>query len=401
MTQKRILLLDTGKEWGGGTNSMFELLKRIDRQRFHVTCLFYHDYPKGKDSSLGRELAKIGIELKLLPQRRQPLWAKLAKELGRGVLAWHKPMRERWVARVEQAWRIRPNVGRLVHELRRDGYDLLYMNNQPRSNIEGYLAAETVGIPVVQHCRIEPVMDASTSRLVNRVARRVIGVSNGVVDALLQAGVEPAKCLPVFNGIDPDQPLPDGQAVRKQYGIGEQEVVFGAVGSLIERKGIRYVLEAASKLNPTETPFRILLVGDGPQRTELQALSEQLGVVERVIFTGFQPAPLPFVAAMDVCLLASQSEGLPRVLLEAMLLAKPAIASNVVGSRELVADQQSGLLVPYADSHALSRAMQQLLSEPQRRRELGEQGRAIVTRQYTIRAYVDGVERVLADAMER
>lgn len=400
MTPKRILLLDTGKEWGGGTNSMFELLKRIDRQHFHVTCLFYHDYPKGKGSSLGRELAKIGIELKLLPQRRQPLWAKFAKELGRGLLAWHRPTRERWVAGVEQAWRIRPNVNRLVHELRQGGYDLLYMNNQPRSNIEGYLAAEAAGLPVVQHCRIEPVMDAVTVRLVNRVASKVIGVSNGVVDALLQAGVDPAKCLPVFNGIDPDQVLPDGQEVRKQYGIGEHEVVFGAVGSLIERKGIRYVLEAASKLNVTETAFRLLLVGDGPQRAELQTLAEQLGIAERVVFTGFQPAPLLFVAAMDVCMLASQSEGLPRVLLEAMLLGKPTIASNIVGSRELVADQQSGLLVPYADSHALFLAMQQLLSEPQCRRRLGEQGRAIVTRKYTIRAYVDGVERVLAAAME-
>ena len=83
---KRILLLDTGNEWGGGTNSMYELLKRLDRQRFAVTCCFYKDYRKGKDGRLlSEELADIGIPLIVMPIRKQPLWAKLAKEVARGI----------------------------------------------------------------------------------------------------------------------------------------------------------------------------------------------------------------------------------------------------------------------------------------------------------------------------
>ena len=71
---KRVLLLDTGNEWGGGTNSMFELLKRIDRTRFDVTCCFYKDYKKGQSGRLfSEELADIGIPLILLPIRKQPL----------------------------------------------------------------------------------------------------------------------------------------------------------------------------------------------------------------------------------------------------------------------------------------------------------------------------------------
>ena len=77
---KRILLLDTGNEWGGGTNSMIELLKRLDRTRFTVTACFYHNYRHG-DSTLQEALAAIEIPLVILPTRRQPGWAKLAKEL--------------------------------------------------------------------------------------------------------------------------------------------------------------------------------------------------------------------------------------------------------------------------------------------------------------------------------
>ncbi len=71
--KKRVLLLDTGKEWGGGTNSMIELLKRIDRDRFVVTPLFYDNYARGAESDLRRALADIGLDLQLLPRQRQPL----------------------------------------------------------------------------------------------------------------------------------------------------------------------------------------------------------------------------------------------------------------------------------------------------------------------------------------
>ena len=69
---KRVLLLDTGREWGGGTSCMIELLKRIDRDRFAVTPLFYDDYARGGDGRLSDALAEIGYTLRLLPRRRQP-----------------------------------------------------------------------------------------------------------------------------------------------------------------------------------------------------------------------------------------------------------------------------------------------------------------------------------------
>jgi hypothetical protein len=178
----KTLLLDTGKEWGGGTNSMIELLKRIDRSRFEVSAVFYHNYARGSDSNLRHELAAIGIPLQILRSLNQPLWAKLAKELARGLLAWHRAWRQRAVFAIEMAWRIRPNARRLAAVLNQGGYHLLYMNNQPSSNLEGYLAAELAGVPVVQHCRIDATLNPIEISLANRVARRMICVSDGVAE---------------------------------------------------------------------------------------------------------------------------------------------------------------------------------------------------------------------------
>ena len=118
--QKRILLLDTGNEWGGGTNSMLELLKRLDRQRFAVTCCFYKDYRKGRDGRLlSEELAEIGIPLRLLPTRKQPLWAKLAKEVARRHFVVVGPTQEAGCAGHRNAVADQATRRRVAHAARR------------------------------------------------------------------------------------------------------------------------------------------------------------------------------------------------------------------------------------------------------------------------------------------
>ncbi len=109
MPQKRkILLLDTGKEWGGGTNSMLELLKRIDRDKFDITCCFYNDYSRAGGQTIGQVLNSIGIPLIVIPQHKQPAWAKLLKEAGRGLLFFSRNARKAFTRHVDTLWRISP-----------------------------------------------------------------------------------------------------------------------------------------------------------------------------------------------------------------------------------------------------------------------------------------------------
>lgn len=390
---KRILLFDTGNEWGGGTNSMIELLKRIDRTRFAVTACFYHNYRQG-DSTLQDALTGIDIPLVILPTRSQPLWAKLAKELVRGFLSWHKSWRAAAVFRIELAWRIRPRARTVAELLREGGYELLYMNNQPASNLEGYLAAEQAGVPVVQHCRIEPKFNAIERDAVNRVVRRVICVSHGVKDALLRQGVRPALCQVVHNGIDTRQPLPEPQPLPD---VAPGTLVIGTIGSLIKRKSVAHLLRAVARLPQDLTPH-LLIVGEGVEAAALRQLVDELGLATRVTFAGFQKQPLSWLAAMDMFVLASSSEGLPRVILEAMLLEKPVIASRIVGSAEVVADGETGYLYDYGDIDALAAHLADLLRHADKRQALGAAGRRRASAEFSIDAYVAGVTKVLEAA---
>lgn len=405
MTAKRILLLDTGKEWGGGTNSMIELLKRIDRQRFDITALFYRDYRKGSGSTLSAELAAIGIPLRILAPTAPPWWEKPAKELARALGFGNRERARRLVFAVERRTRVEPMAKRIAAEIRRGGFDLLYMNNQPGSNVEGYLAAAETGIPAVQHCRIEPQLTPAVVALTKAHAARIICVSDGVRDTLVGAGIGVPPCLTVHNGIDCNQALPDAaetRAARAAWGFPADAVVVGTVGQLIARKRVADLIHAVARLRRDEPTLdlRIVVVGEGREAEPLAQLAGSLGIADRVLLTGFDPQPLRLVAAMDIFALCSASEGLPRVILEAMLLKRPVVASSIVGSRELVADGETGLLYPCGDIAALTTALTRLAGDDALRQRMGEAGERRVREHFSIERYVAGVESALAEVLE-
>ncbi len=394
---KRILLVDTGKEWGGGTNSMIELLKRLDREAYAVTPLFFDNYARGSDGDLRSALAEIGYELKLLPRLRQPWWAKLSKELARGLLGWWPRLKHSVVFSIELAWRINPDALRIAQELREGGYSALYLNNQPASNLEGLLAAEATGTRAIQHCRIEANLNRDEVAILNRIIRRVICVSHGVAESLIAQGVAGERCTVVLNGVDGGQGLPDPAAARRMLGLPESSVVIGTVGSLVPRKGVAVLLRAMKIMSDASS--HALIVGAGPQRTALEALATESGLAGRIVFAGFQREPLPYLAAMDVFCLASAREGLPRVILEAMLLGKPVVATDIPGCRELVRHGETGYLVPHGDIAALVDALSRLLANPELRTRFGQRGRAIVLADYSIERYVQGVTQVFAEVL--
>jgi glycosyltransferase involved in cell wall biosynthesis len=393
----RILLFDSGKEWGGGTNSMIELLKRIDRSRFAVTPLFFDNYARGRESDLRQSLAEIGLQLELLPRRQQPLWAKIAKELARGLMAWSPRLKSGLVFQIEKAWRIKPDARRIADVLKAGKYDMLYLNNQPSSNLEGLLAAEMVEVPVVQHCRIEATLNVNETNTLNRVVCRVICVSHGVAESLIAQGVDSTRCSVVLNGVDGRLLLPITDVVRHQPGLANASVVVGTIGSLVPRKGVLSLLAALQSI--PDSSVLGLIVGDGPQRKALESESENLGIADRVVFAGFQREPLEYLAAMDIFCLLSAREGLPRVILEAMLLGKPVIATDIPGSRELVRHGESGFLVLPGDKNALTTALTRLIADKELRTKMGQRGREIVLANYSIERYVQGVEQIFDEAL--
>jgi len=224
---------------------------------------------------------------------------------------------------------------------------------------------------------------------------RVICVSQQTrMDHIQQLGRNPRKLVSVANCVDIERfhPSVDGAAIRRELGIGGDQPVVGTVSRFGEhRKGLNFFVDMASVVVAAYPAARFVMVGDGPLRSELEAQAASLGILDRVVFTGARRDIPELLAAMDVFVMPSLYEGGPITVLEAMALAKPVVATPVGMVPEAITDGVSGLIVPPADSGALSRAVLSLLSDPELATRLGRNGRQVVTARFSPDALVDGV----------
>ena len=167
----------------------------------------------------------------------------------------------------------------------------------------------------------------------------------------------------------------------------EQEILF--VGRLVERKGVRYLIEAMACIQ-TEIPHHLYIVGDGPDRQELEQLVQRLDLGRRITFTGYVTdkalserfARASFFVLPAVYDKKGDIEGLGVVLIEAMAYSKPVIASRAGGIVDVVEDKVNGFLVPPGDTHALAAAMKKLCTDDRIRRAMGLRAKQIVDEKF-------------------
>lgn len=167
------------------------------------------------------------------------------------------------------------------------------------------------------------------------------------------------------------------EETRKILGLNDA-VVVGEVGRLVPGKGQHLLLQTLALCRQNGKNLKVLFVGDGPSRIELENLSRRLQIETAVIFAGHQTDTRPFLAAMDLFALPSLNEGLPLSLLEAMALGLPIIAARSGGIPELIADGKTGLLVPPNDVHALAQRLNFLLENTALQHQLVRQARELV-----------------------
>lgn len=396
--RKKVLVLDTGREWGGGTNSLLELLKRIDRNKYEFTALFYKNYKAGGSSDIKTELGKVGVGFILLERQEQTLYSKALKETGRTLLSFNRGLKKKYIFKMDYSGRIVPDSKRIATIIKEKGFDLLYMNNQPSSNLEGILAAKEAGVPSIQHSRVEVRLNAVEAGAVNKCVSKVICVSRGVMDSLVESGVERERCTVVYNGIDKGfKPLRTPQDIRKEIGCKE-EFLIGTVGSLIKRKRVNLLIDAMEELKGIEG-LKCVIVGEGPEAERLKTEALKKGITDKIIFTGFSTDALSYINAMDVFVLPSEKEGLPRVVLEAMLMGKPVVAFDVVGTGELIVDGRTGFLLKEENGSALASAIRKLYSDKGLMKRMGEEGRIRVMDNFGIDKYVSGVGKVFKEVL--
>lgn len=178
--------------------------------------------------------------------------------------------------------------------------------------------------------------------------------------------------------------------LRKELAIPQDAPLAAIVARLVPIKNHAVFLRAAKLVCGSLPAARFLIVGDGPERRGLEALTEQLGLKGRVIFLGFRDDLPRIYADCDATVLSSDNEGMPVALIESLAAATPAVATDVGETREVIRDGESGFVVPPSDPEALAGALLELLRSPERAKQMGLAGRRHVYPRFSI-------ERLAAD----
>lgn len=195
----------------------------------------------------------------------------------------------------------------------------------------------------------------------------------------------------------------DVQSLRTRLGIVSDERIVLTVGRLSREKAQIDLLAAYKRLPATNPDIssKLIIVGDGPERGRLEAAADAHGIKERVIFTGQISEVQLFYAAADVFALPSHSEGSPNVLLEAMAANLPIVATAVGGVPEILEDNESALLVPVNDAHAMAAAIARVLTDQNLAERLTNNSAALIANQFTPEKYVRALVEIYSEVIDR
>ncbi len=230
----------------------------------------------------------------------------------------------------------------------------------------------------------------AANRVLFRADDRVICVGHAVRDAVVRnEGIPASKVGVIHNGIDLErfaQVDPDPEAVRRELGLEADDLVLILVARLDYLKDHGTALSTMAALTDRLPKARLLLVGDGPERGAIEAQIAEQGLGDRVRLLGTRRDVPRLVAASDIVLLTSISEGIPLTLIEAMAASRPVVSTDVGGVSEVVEPGRTGLLAPAGDPQGLASRIVELAGDPERRRELGLNGRRRAEQHFDQRA---------------
>ena len=241
-------------------------------------------------------------------------------------------------------------------------------------------------------------------RLLAYATTRLIAVSPEVRDDLVRLHVAPASKFAVIRlGIELDQRVGGDAAgrteTRRVLGLAGDPFVVGWVGRMTAVKRTDLVVEVLRELVGRGVDARLLLVGDGPDRDHLERYAHELGVIKRCLFLGYQEEVARFYDAIDVLLLPSVNEGTPVSVIEALAAERPAVATRVGGTPDVIRDGVDGFLVDSADPGELAERLAELARDPGRRAEMGAAGRSRVLERYAVDRLVDDVDALYRELL--
>jgi len=238
-------------------------------------------------------------------------------------------------------------------------------------------------------------------RMALRHYDRVVCVSDDLHECCLAAKVSAQRCRVIENAIDTEQYARrmSTDEAKRRLDFEPNRLLIGAVGRLSAEKNFAGLIEAVERLLRKGLDVQLMIVGDGDQRGPLEGLIAQRGLGDRVRLLGFRSDTIDLYQAMDIYALSSLREGLPNVLLEAMALEVPVLATRIAGVPKLVRHQTDGLLVEPGDVDALTAGLQSLAVDEGLRTQLAAAGRRRIEQSYSFAARMAAMRAVYDEVL--
>lgn len=243
-------------------------------------------------------------------------------------------------------------------------------------------------------------------RILSKFTDHFIGVSQAVAEHIkAQQKIRDDRIKVIYNGVIPEEYelRPRDISLKSELGLTDNARLVGFLGRLSFEKGADILIRAAPAILRKQRTAHLVVVGDGPERADLERMAQELGIFKRVHFLGYRQDIPEILSALDVVAVPSRQAGFELILAEAMASGVPVVASKVGPIPEVIADGETGLLVPPQDHEAFADAIIKLLGQPDRRKRMGEAGKKRVLEKFTVQKMVSQYEalyeRLVAEKM--
>ena len=279
-----------------------------------------------------------------------------------------------------------------------------------KAGVLGRMAAQRAGVPIIVHTIHGPSFGRFQGPLANWVFTRAerhaarctthfVTVANAMAEQYLAAGIGRRRQFSrIFSGfpLEPFLSATNDPALRAKLGIAPGDFVVGKIARLFELKGHDDLFAAAPALVKRCPRMKFLLVGDGPLRSRFELQAKILNLEKHFIFTGLIPPGdvARHVGIMDALVHLSVREGLPRALPQALAAAKPVVACDVDGAREVCFENQTGFLILPGDAERLVDRLVQLANDAALRERLGRHGQALVKELFPVERMVNELHKL-------
>ena len=363
MKKLKVLQIITRLDKGGSAEDIFITAIGLDRRKYEVTLMSGPVEDPGQDRK--KEIEECGIRHIFIPELVRNI--NLFKDLTALL--------------------------KIYRVLRKEKFDIVHTHTS-KAGFLGRLAAKLARVPIIIYTphghiffgyfsSLKTKIFILLEKLASPLADKIVAKTNAEKKDYISYKITSERRLTIIcSGIDLNRfkelSSDEKLKIKKELGIPENSLVVGTAGRLVPVKGPEFLIEASKIIVSKYPDTYFLFAGEGPLRQSLEKKACRMGVKENIIFLGWRDDVAKIISIFDIFVLPSLNEGMGRVLVEAMALRKPIVASCVGGIPDLVAHGKNGFLVPPKNPMELAKHIQLLLEDRGEREKMGSAGQETI-----------------------